>query len=238
MPGQLLKLLSTVAVAASAYDALVLAIPNLLAYWELVETSGANADDSGSNNLDGTYSGATLNNVAGPGASMGNAPLFDGINDRVTLPTLTGFSPVEGSVSAWFKVDAAQWTDGASRPVCWLGVNTNNRFTLTKHTVNNQFRFITVAGGTSTIYTNTTSAPTTWQHIAYTWKNTGNIISYLNGTQVDSQAWAGTWSGSAYTGEIGAMNFSSVWFSKWIAHVSVFTRQLTAGEITTLATAV
>ena len=237
MPGQLLKLFGTTTILTYAQN--VALIPNLLAYWKLDETSGTTATDASGNGYNGTYSGPTLNSIAGPSAGMGNAPSFDGINDKMTPATLTGFTPGEGSWGAWCKVSGAGiWTDGASRPAGWFGVNTNNRYTMTKHTVANQFRYVSLVGGTTTAYNYTTAAPTGWFHVALTWKSTGSIVSYFNGTQVDSQAYAGTWSGSTYTGEVGTLSSSGVWWSGYLAHVAIYTRQLTAGEITTLATAV
>ena len=215
----------------------VLAIANLLAYWKLDETSGTSAADASGNGYTGTYSGATLNNTAGPGGSMGNAPSFDGVNDRVTLPTLTGFSPSEGTLSIWCKVSGSGvWTDATNRAAMWAGVNSNNRYSVLKPTTNNTFRFVEVAGASSNTYNHTLSS-TAWFHIAYSWKSTGNVIAYVDGSQVDSRAYTGTWSGTVYTGEIGAQNFSSIWWSGWLAHVAIYTRQLSASEITILATA-
>lgn len=233
---QLLKLFGS----NQSYADKVLAIANNISYWKLDESSGTNADDSNkTNNYDATYNGVTLAQIAGASAGMGLAPLWDGINDKTTAPSMANFSPTAGTISLWAKVSAVgRWTDGASRALCWFGVNTNNRFTITKHTVNNQLRYVSLVNGTTTAYNYTTSAPTGWFHAAYSWSNTGNFVAYFNGSQVDSQAWAGTWSAGTNTGEIGALTTSGVWWGGYLQHVSIYSRQLTASEILTLATAI
>ena len=58
---------------------------NPIAYWKLDETSGTTAINYGTlgTAANGTYSGATLGQVAAPGGGL--APLFDGANDLLNI---------------------------------------------------------------------------------------------------------------------------------------------------------
>lgn len=92
----------TPAVATGTYQAKVLTLfeDDLIAYWPLNETSGTTANDVSGNGRHGTYSGVTLDQVDGPGETMGRAGLWDGINDRVRV--VSSISTTEFTVLGWW----------------------------------------------------------------------------------------------------------------------------------------
>jgi hypothetical protein len=85
-----------------------------LAYWPLTDTSGTPAVNAstGGATYNGTYTnGPVLADVAGPGASMGRAPLSStALNDFVQLPATalnSAWNPAEFTIAAGCKVSAA-----------------------------------------------------------------------------------------------------------------------------------
>jgi hypothetical protein len=78
-PGPLLR------VYASSYQDKIISTfgEDLLGYWPLNEETGTTAYDVSGHGHNLTYYGVTLAQIAGPGATMGNAGLWDGINDYV-----------------------------------------------------------------------------------------------------------------------------------------------------------
>jgi len=77
---------------------------NLIAHWKLDETSGAIASDSSGNN----HHGDVFGNPAWVIGILGGALQFDGVDDRVEMPTTSaaqGFPALDGEVtwSLWLK---------------------------------------------------------------------------------------------------------------------------------------
>lgn len=224
------------------YAQRVLAIPNLLAYWKLDEASGTNAADSSGNGRNGTYSGVTLAQTAGPGASMGLAGLWDGVNDTVDVFSAglaSVFPSAAGSLVVWFKVDsAAVWNDATVRVIAQFRVDGNNSVLLYKNAANS-ISAIYTAGGTAKSVTNAYSA-LIWSVFGITWDKVADQVKvYLNAAQLGStQTGLGTWSGTIATAYIGSASGPSGYWSKYIQQTLLYGRALSAAEITTTMTAV
>lgn len=100
---------------AGTYADKILAL-NPIAYWKLDETSGTTAYDSSGNHYDGTYYGVTLDQIDGPGSTMGRAGLWDGINDYVNVfsaPLASAIDTDHYTVVLWFRAASADmWGTG------------------------------------------------------------------------------------------------------------------------------
>lgn len=228
----LLITLSAISVATPAraltYSQRVLAIrpASLMGYWSLNETSGTTAADSSGNGNNGTYQGTTLNGIIHPDGL--SAPLFDGINDWVTIPHTTTLNPSgQLTISVWVnatettywrgivaKTDGATWSTG-------YGI-----FLLDTGVIN---AYLTGYGdGINANY----SILSSWVHLAYT--NDGSTQRlYQNGTLI---AESGYVVGSSTTNDlyIGVQPGGAGWYGS-IARVALWNEALDADEISELA---
>lgn len=219
---------------------------NPIAYWPLNETSGTNADNAqGNADRDGTYTGVVLNSVASP-ITGDNAPLFDGTSDFVDVNTASLNSVFNGSeltLSMWFKVSAAGvWSDSTYRRLYYLLVDGSNFLTLQKTNTTNQIQFAYSAAAVLENVVDTSLAGTTdWVHVAYTVsKANERTTPYINGSPITGTTTLGVWVGGAFShARIGAQlgTPTQVW-DGYLSHVAIFASELTAAQVTTLATAV
>ena len=86
---------------------------NPIAYWNLGETTGTVADNSGTlgNAVDGTYSGAPTQGVGGLVAGGETATDFDGVNDRISIPNHDQINlqdHTQRTVELWFNADTLE----------------------------------------------------------------------------------------------------------------------------------
>jgi hypothetical protein len=231
------------------YATKVINIPNCIAYWKLIETSGTvAADSSGAASRDGTYTnGPTLASVQGPSVAMGSAPLFDGVNDYVEVFTagLAGaFTPNAFFMGGWFKVAAGFWTDATEHYMMAARTDGTNTLFIRKATTNNTVLFRHIgAGTTKDVSVDITSiggfSTTAWHHYGL-WNDGSGVKAYIDGVQVGTtQTSPGTMTSPITSARLGMVPQAAVSpYVGYIAHVAWFARALTALEITTLATAV
>lgn len=201
-----------------------------IAYWKLNETSGTQAADSGGNDLHGTYTnGPTLASVTGAGATMGNAPLFDKINDYVEVAHNSVLNSASFTWSFWLYRNAAEtgyaslltkttsgsWSDGYG--VYWLG---------------SAYKFW--AGAYNVNASVTESLLNTWTHYAFTLSGI-SVTVYINGVS------AATGIG-ANVSSTGTLNFGhSTGGAYWggsLAHLAFYNTVLSGANIASLAVAV
>lgn len=117
------------------YQARVEEIPGLVGFWKMDETSGTTMIDSyGSGS--GTYTGATLNDLANPGTISGNAPFFDGINDYASTGSLSGLGSF--AYSFWARIDT---TSGIRGLINSDGTRSNYGFDIYLYSNKIRFRF-------------------------------------------------------------------------------------------------
>jgi len=207
-----------------------------IAYWRLYEESGTVAADLVNSAQNGAYTGVTL---AQPGIGDGRTcPLFDGAASIIDAHTATlagAFNSATGAVIAWMRVSAAGiWTDGNAHYVCLLYVDAGNYVVLNKHTVNGQFVYSYRANAVSETVVESGISTTDWTCVGITWDKTGsgNAIAYRDGAQVGAaQNIAQVWAGALTTATVGASpGPANVWSGR-LAHVALFDRALSAGEM-------
>jgi len=215
-------------------------IAGLVSFWPMNEVSGTTATDIVSG-YSGTYGNCTLNALAGPGASMGNAPSFNGTNCVVLLPGPSinaSFSPAAGTLSCWAYLNESWGTNNARSVVGFMADN-NNYISIHKPSVvTNTMYFRYKAGGTDNLIAN---AFTTvgWNHFVVTWNTTGGVTrSYMNGVAGATTGTNGVWVGSLATAITNfGQNPANSWIG-WLQAAAFYNRALTASEIASLAVAI
>lgn len=219
----------------SAYSARVLAL-RPLAYWPMDDASGGTMRDLAGSGYNGTH----INTVAAAGIGDGLlAGSYDGSTARsestnLTLRTAIGAATAV-TLMAWARVSGAGvWTDNTARQVLRVLVNGSNYFILRKTTAN-VLSFEYNAGGTGvkTITPSPALATTEWFHVAMVVSKPADTYgAYVNGAQIGSTLnTLGTWSGTPIAVFIGSSGAANEPWSGRLAHVAVFDRALSVGEV-------
>ena len=223
---------------------------DLSAEWRMDECSwdgtAGEVQDSGGNSLDGTAKNGA--NTVGSG-QICHAGYFDGTNDYLDmgdiLNNVFGTSSNSFSVAAWirpFSLSAAQTNHGtqncfvakASDPYndnFEMGVNTNGTIHVYIDTSGrDNYAEFGVTGGIGV---------GAWSFVAVTYDN-GSVVVTINGSRYENTS---TWSGGGNidtaTGSIfsiGSSQHINNYFYGKIDEVMVFSKALTAEEITSLYT--
>jgi hypothetical protein len=211
---------------------------NLIGLWPLNELTGTTADNAeGTAARDGTYTGVTLGQSVTPFV----CPLFDGVNDFVTLPHAaldTPFDGGAGTLELWVEMSAAGiWTDGAAHTFAKLTADADNYILLQKTTTNGELEFTYRAQGTSETVTKSSVSTTGLFHVAITWDKTANAVkAYYNGAQEGStQTIAGTWAGALASAFLGAASSTPTTpHNGYLAPAGLWNKALTAAQILNL----
>ena len=212
----------------------------LVGYWPLMDTSGTVAKDYGPLSGDGTYSGPALATMPlSDHLLAGFAPLFDGINDRVSLPkdvVQLAFDGRYGTISVWFKVaNSGVWSDGVQRFIAFVYSDTTSAYLVIKKWSDNSIqvaRNSDIVSGCGHAF-NTTSLD--WINVTFRWnEDNDTYTAFLNGSP-SSGTCGGTWPNPrlySYVG-IGGTSSSDYW-SGYIAHVAIWRTELTDDEVASL----
>lgn len=205
---------------------------SVVAYWPLSELSGSVADNlEGTAARDGAYTGVTLGQ---PGiGDGGTCPLFDGINDYVSVILASGVFPLaEGTFMIWAKVyDASVWTDATYRHAFTAEYSSKNVSNIHKLSNNNQLLWYRKANDNldsrQAGYTDVD-----WMFLLYTFSVANNqFIAYKDGVQVGAIVTDVAARVEGATGTfIGSKNASAYFWYGWLAHALVANRPLVAAE--------
>ena len=212
---------------------------NLVAYWNLDETSGVNTYDSTDNNYDGSiFNSPTL----GSTGILGTSYSFTKANSHYIRlgheETLMGTS--DWSFQAWINVNTLSTT--------FYGIagfwNANGTWYLTKWN-NDRICCRTGFGGNNIdVLSNDVITTNNWYHIVVTWDRDTSVMMYVNGIlQTDMKsisAWSTTSVGGDAThpfhiGQIGNPgSYSGFYFDGRIDEVALWNRLLTQEDVTAL----
>lgn len=140
--------------------------------------------------------------------------------------------------ACWFNFSAA--VSGSYQPVIFaLGSNISNPSLTVNINPSPSWMIVTVNTGTVSYPVNNYAlSPNTWYHLAITYNNS-NIVTYVNGSSINSTALAGNFavSGANSRLRIGAMGNTagnSTGFNGTIDDFRVYNRALSAAEVSTL----
>jgi len=230
--------------APSAVHAAVLTRPSnnlgLAAYWSFNEASGTQATDFSGNKNTGTLSGSTL--PAWVSGKHGSALSFDGSSSYVNTGNNAsmGFSGKSFTISAWINTKDA--TTNGSIYDAWQSPFSFRLFT-TGGTVAFQLRNTSAADMLSGNWISAAINTNQWYHVVavynYVNSTTGTAYLYLNGTLAVSAACSAancTLMDNIGTIPrlIGKKGDSANYFNGIIDDVRVYSRALSATEITNL----
>jgi hypothetical protein len=203
------------------------------------ETSGSTAEDSTTENNDGTFTNVALNNTASP-VSGDNAPSYGSSStlNAFSAGLAADFSGQEFTIGCWAKVSGSGvWTDGAIRKILvWLA-DTNNYLLIEKTNTNNQIRFQYNAGGTLKTVTYTIST-TNWFRVEMVISKAGDSMKcFVDGAQVGStQTGLGSFSAALTIARYGSNTAASGQFhSGYLYHGRYDTTVLSDSQVAALA---
>jgi len=202
--------------------------PGVVAGWEFDESGTLDADDSSTNNNNGSLLNMSPKPTRIAGVS-GNALWFDGVNDYVSVPNSSSLSMTDGlSLSMWVYQDAPSIAGGnalSKSGAYKFGPESSGKYS---------FRVKTTGGNWSNqfIESNSTVSLNTWVHLAATYDAQTHVSRiYINGV-LDSE------SDTAITGNMQP-NQRDLWigrggvpyFEGAIDNVKIYDRALTGEEV-------
>jgi hypothetical protein len=219
----------------------------LVAHWRFDETSGATAADAVAAN-DGTLVGFPVDDSQWQPGVIGNALLFDGVDDHVlhafNLPRS------EGTIAHWLNpavVGAERVAvyesnspgtgatyDGFGDPSTMLEIHTGvdeewqGRYQDGDGTAGNN----AVGGGRFRLSVGVAAA-NAWTHVAMTWEASGDLVVYANCQEIGRQSMAaGSFDGLATTERfIGRPSAATRFWNGLIDDVRIYDTALTQPEI-------
>lgn len=207
---------------------------NPIAYWPLNETAGSVAIDGSGNGYHGFYSGPSLNGTTFVNGDP--APTFDGVNDRVTISSMSPLWNGDSfTIIGWVK--RADWAASGSTQSAFMlrGASNNSvRLQIDKFTTANQALFGFVPGSGS-LYPTPAATGSDWVFLAITRSvASSNVSVYVNGAYGGgSSSFSTAWAGTISEAFIGAYVTSNYWNGS-LAHWAVFNTVLSAGDIANL----
>lgn len=203
----------------------------LISYWALDEASGGTATDS-----HGSHNGTVTGSIQGIAGKISNCIQLNGTaTNGVQIGASTDFELTStGSISVWFVTSVGSWERG------WI-VGTISSYSTPGYGIwldsGGSPVFSTAVGDASNSikYTVDMEASTNWHHAVMTWDVNGNLITYLDGSPVDSREITITpTNGDNFTIGINTDTFNEWVFNGKIDEVGVWNRVLTSGEVTSL----
>ena len=222
---------------------------NLLAYWQMKETSGTDADNAqGDADRDGTFDGVTLNSSTFfNGDPVG---LWDNSNDFMNIWTAEMFQTAggvfngaEGSLNIWYKSRAASvWTDGQLDRLFVLLVDGNNNLIVSKSNTSNRITWTYESGGTLFERHKDSVSDTGWIGLGLTWSETDDEVkAYYKGVQEGATfTGLGTWAGlvSSVWATVGGAPSSAPANCPdgYEAHLAIWNTPLTAAQMLSVGT--
>lgn len=218
---------------------------HLPAYLPLTETSGNALDVSGHSQTGILTGGITWAALAGPGASMGLAPLFNGTNSYFAFPhNWAGFPKNTGAVSFWWRMSAGAWADGVARNLLNVIKDGNNWLYFIKSATVNTYAYRRWGGGNFTNMHPTVRSNYSWVNTILTWDTTaganGEFWAYEDGIAVTADIGnpatnIGTWVGNPVDNYFGVV-VPGYW-AGYAAHLVYIDHVPTPAERAILATA-
>jgi fibronectin type 3 domain-containing protein len=196
----------------------------LVAAYGFDEGAGATVSDASGNGNTGTISGATWTI-----GRSGNALLFDGVNDWLTIADSASLDVTSGvSLEAWVYPTAL---GTAWRTVLFKEQSGDLVYGLYANRNTTRPNGQVYVGGTARELDGTASLSlNTWSHLAMTYDGS-TIRLFLNGTQVSQVARTGAVATSTGALRIGGNNVWPEWFAGRIDDVRVYNRALTTAQV-------
>ena len=171
-----------------------------------------------------------------------NAPSFDGVGGYINVASpdmASAFNGQEFTISVWFKVDTAVWTDTVTRRILTIQITASERILFQKNPNTGCLMSYLCTGVTKGTTRPVAGTTANWTHAAMTVSKTADqCICYWNGVveggiQTGLGTWPATPIGLTLVGASSAAPASPM--LGHIAHLAIGNRALTAAEVAALA---
>lgn len=217
---------------------------SLVAYWPLWDTDGNTTVEQIAST--GIAAGSRSNDiVTGPGIGDGRTAIYfdgsSGDNINITTSALwTSFGAggcTEGSIMIWVHPAVGYWLTGYR----------DHLYLRSDYTGTTEYARLGqgYAGDRLSWYRNPGTSPTTtgntdtnWFCMLHTWDSSGGV-AYKNGSQAGTAGVPTTWNGTGWWANgarIGCTESNTYRMLGWLAHCAIWTKKLTSGQATELAT--
>jgi hypothetical protein len=201
------------------------AVTGLVAAYGFDEGSGTTTSDGSGNGNTGTLSNATWNT----GGKFGNALSFDGTNSIVNVANSAGLQLTNGmTLEAWVKPTSL----GSWNTVLFKERSNYYAYALYANTGTNRPSANTFTNGDNDVRGTAAVATGVWTHLAATYNGTVLAI-YVNGTQAATLLVSGGIVSNTGALRIGGNTIWGEYYNGLIDEVRVYSRALSAAEITT-----
>lgn len=226
-------LLSQSLVVANSYNDKVSSY-SPVAFWPLDDASGSTCRSlvGGVGTLGVT--GATL--AGDTFLNSQNAITFDGVNDELTLPTVSGFAPDEGTVVCWAKTTT--WAGGTFRNVFEFDIGGGKKFAIFRTNIAGQIQGVRL----SNIISASSVSTTDWMALVLKWSKTANQVEFLMKIVGGSLTSIGTDTCATTTGAINT-SFSGIgsalggaYWTGSLGPFALFNTALSGADLTDLTT--
>jgi len=211
-------------------------LTELVAWWDLNETSGSLASDAHGSN-DGTVTGATIN-VAG---KIDKCYSFDGSADSVDVGSWFDLSNDDFSISLWVNINSITTNKYAAMGFSQSG-NVGEPYWLFMHRADKGGWTLQSDVGLNALATwptiSTGASAGTWDHLVLVRNRTaGSLSIWRNGTEYKDSSFNPTFDADHDLGTLHIGNWYSggnLSFAGKIDEVGIFSKALTADEVSDL----
>ena len=221
---------------------------NLIAYWPLSETTGATIADESGNGRTGSYNNVTLAGAGigdgRTGASWSNTTC--GLGDLYSTSLRDAINFREGSIMVWSKIpDVGTYSDNVVRRMLTLSASgAGNGILIFKGGTASNMAMQYVANGTTTALNGeVNSSSTQWVPYAVTYSRSASRVRfYTQGIQRNTGTSMGDFTNgpldndTAVLAKVGTSDSTNNGWTGLLAHIALWTTELTAGQIKFLST--
>lgn len=167
---------------------------NFVGWWSMDETSGTVANDLGGQGLDGSLSGGLSFSSNTTTGKVGNALLFDGVDDLITVNHTASLDVPQFTICFWLK-KTSEPNDYAGIINKFKGTVPKEGWTVLFGNADPRRAYFALLNDSNTEHNtyglNTFLNVGVWRHFSYTFDGS-NIVAYENGQSLGSVAFAGT----------------------------------------------
>ncbi len=210
----------------------------LIGYWRMNEGSGTVIGDSSGNGFNGsTHSTGFWGTGIGDGETARGGNGVNNLDEVFSSGLAAAFNATAGSAMCWAKL--GNWVTGTFRGLLEFYVDGNNYVSLRKSAADNTLELIYRAGGVTKNATVVMTPDTAWHCLVVTWDKGADVCRFfVDGVELASASGLGTWSGTIVNALIGNSGLGGDGWPGWWAHVALWSRALTPGEVLMLMSGV
>lgn len=220
------------AVASLSYIATVLSY-SPVGYWQLNDTTGTLATDSGSVVNNGVYRGGfTLNQTPPPVTGGGGAVLLNGTTGYIDVASNAAYNVTTGSIGVVFKTTSS----GVFSELVGRDNGSSDRVFLVRVNSSNKLEVVAIYGGNPSIASSASVNDGAWHFGVYTWTQSGgntNIELFLDGASQGTATASANSPSSSQPLYFGSYQGSINFLNGLIGQVVFYSTALNATDVST-----